>query len=168
MLLVPAPWIKFSHLFVNFTHPFPLYFSKASKHEDFTVISFKCGKWQRDPLGGVLFTLVHFCILHPTITTHPTCVCPSLANDMHIVSHASDVVPICFEITKGVHNIKTFSAIDEMCNLVSTKVKPFYIISSKFFLHMSPVFVFWCSSGFFAICGIFRIKGILGGHQHNI
>jgi hypothetical protein len=40
----------------------------------------------------MLFVLAHLCILHPTITTHPTCVFPSLANDTHIASPASDVL----------------------------------------------------------------------------
>jgi len=47
-----------------------------------------------DLLGGVLFALVHLCILHPIATTHPTYVFPSLTNDTHIVGLASNMVPI--------------------------------------------------------------------------
>jgi hypothetical protein len=47
-----------------------------------------------DPLGGVLFALIHFCVFRPTIAAHPTCVFPSLAHNTHIVGHALDVLPI--------------------------------------------------------------------------
>jgi hypothetical protein len=47
--LVLAPRIKFSHLFVVFTCSFPLYFSEAFRH--------------KDPLGRMLFALIHFIFL---------------------------------------------------------------------------------------------------------
>jgi len=40
----------------------------------------------------MLFALIHFHVLHPIAATHPTCVFPSLANDMHIVGFALDVL----------------------------------------------------------------------------
>ncbi len=46
----------------------------------------------RDPLEGMLFALVHFCVFHPTATTHLTCAFPSLANDTHIIGLALYVV----------------------------------------------------------------------------
>jgi hypothetical protein len=55
------------------------------KHKDLKVISFKFNTQQVDPLGGVLFALVHLHVLRPIATTHPTYVFPSLANDMYIV-----------------------------------------------------------------------------------
>jgi len=89
--VLSTPWISFSHLFVSFTHAHPpLYFSKVFKHRDLTIISSKFGTQQGDPLGGLLFTLTHLCIFRPIATTHPTCVFPSLANDMHIVGLALD------------------------------------------------------------------------------
>jgi len=47
------------------------------------------------PLGGVLFTLVHFHDLHPIVATHPTCVFPSLAYDTHIIGLTLDVLFFC-------------------------------------------------------------------------
>jgi hypothetical protein len=46
-----------------------------------------------DPLGEVLFTLIHLHIFFPIVIAHPTCVFPSLANDTHIVGLVLDVVP---------------------------------------------------------------------------
>jgi hypothetical protein len=45
-----------------------------------------------DPLGGMLFTLAHFCALRFTTTTHFTCVFPSLVDDTHIVGPILNVV----------------------------------------------------------------------------
>ncbi len=39
-----------------------------------------------------MFTLIHLCVLHPIAIAHPTCVFSSLANDMHVVCHALDVL----------------------------------------------------------------------------
>jgi hypothetical protein len=69
------------------------------------VISFECGKRQGDPSGGVLFALAHFYI-HLIITTHLICVFPSLANDTHIVIHASDVVLILLRLQKEFTTLK--------------------------------------------------------------
>jgi hypothetical protein len=46
-----------------------------------------------DPLGGVLFALIHLHALCPIVVTHPTCVFPSLVDDTHIVGLASNVAP---------------------------------------------------------------------------
>ncbi len=46
----------------------------------------------RDPLGVVLFVVVHICVFFPITTIHPTCVFPLLANDMNIIDLALDVV----------------------------------------------------------------------------
>jgi len=42
----------------------------------------------------MLFALAHFRALCPIVATHPTCVFPSLVDDMHIIGLASDVLPI--------------------------------------------------------------------------
>ena len=42
-------------------------------------------KRQRDPLGGVLFTLGHQQALRATAAAFPDCAFPSIANDTHIV-----------------------------------------------------------------------------------
>jgi hypothetical protein len=114
-----------------FACPSPLYFLEASRHGDLIVISSEFGTRQGDPLGGVLFALVHFCALRPTAITHPACVFPSLANDTHIVDPTLNVLPF-FGIIGKIWCIKTFSASNKVCHLVSTKVKPIYITSSKF------------------------------------
>jgi hypothetical protein len=101
--LVLAPWINFSHLFVSFTHPFPLYFLEVFRHEDH--------------LGRVLFALIHFFIFRPTITTHPNCVFPSLAHNMHIVGHALDVLPF-FVVIRGIWSIRTLNVVNKVCRLV--------------------------------------------------
>jgi hypothetical protein len=50
----------------------------------------------------MLFALPHFCVFHPIATTHPTCVFPSLANDMHIVGLALAVVPIFLQLQEDI------------------------------------------------------------------
>jgi hypothetical protein len=46
----------------------------------------------------MLFALTHLCTFHPTATTHPTCVFPSLANDTHIVGPTSYVLLIFLQL----------------------------------------------------------------------
>jgi hypothetical protein len=65
------------------------------------VISLKLGAQEGDPLGGMLFTLVHLHVLHPIIAAHPTCVFPSLANDMDIVGPTSNVVHVFFDCRRS-------------------------------------------------------------------
>jgi hypothetical protein len=74
--------------------PSPLYFSQAFRHGDLIVISLESSQ-QGDPPRGALFALPHLHTLHPTTTTHPTCVFPSLVDDTHMVGPTLDVVP-CF------------------------------------------------------------------------
>ncbi len=45
-----------------------------------------------------MFTLVHLCVLHPILVTHPTCVFPSLANDKHIIGLASNVLLVFLQL----------------------------------------------------------------------
>jgi hypothetical protein len=110
-------------------------------------------------LRGVLFALTHFRVLHPTTTTHPTCVFPLLVDDTHIIGLASDV--LLYFVIIGVWHIKTFSAIDEVCCLVSAGVRPVYIIFSKFTLE-SNLHILGVLVGFFSLCGILYIRGFLG------
>ncbi len=95
--LVSTPWISFSHLFGGFTHAHFHYISwklLVVRHEDLTINSFESSIQQGNPLGQMLFALIHLRTIHPITTAHPTFVFPSLANDMYIVGPASDVVPI--------------------------------------------------------------------------
>jgi hypothetical protein len=44
------------------------------------------GTRQTNPLGGALFVLVHFRALHFITSRFPSCLFPSIANDIHIIS----------------------------------------------------------------------------------
>ncbi len=59
-------------------------------------------------------------------------------------------------------NIATWHAF-----LLFHMVRPVYITSSKFSCTSVQFLYSRCSNGFFAICGVLRIKGILKGPQHN-
>jgi hypothetical protein len=97
--LLLTPWINFSHLFIDLTHTHLHYiFLKAFRHKDLTIISFKSRTQQGDSLGGMLFTLAHFCALHHTTATHLTCVFPLLANDMHIVGPTLNVLHVFLQL----------------------------------------------------------------------
>jgi len=87
-------WIKFPICSTILCAPIPTIFSQISQHGDFMVILLESSTQWREPLGGTLFALIHFCVLHPTITTHPTFVFPLLTDDMHIVGPTSNVVHV--------------------------------------------------------------------------
>jgi hypothetical protein len=55
---------------------------------------------------GVLFALVFLCILDPIVTTHPTCVFLSLANDTHIIGLGLDMVPIFLRLQEELGTLK--------------------------------------------------------------
>jgi len=61
---------------------------------DFTITSSQSDTQQGEPLGGMLFTLIHFRIFRHIATTHLTCVFPLLVNDTHIICPTLDVLPI--------------------------------------------------------------------------
>jgi len=71
---------------------------------DFTLISSQSDTQQGEPLGGVLFTLTHFCIFRPIATTHLTCVFPLLVSDMHIICPTLDVLPIFYDCKKSLEH----------------------------------------------------------------
>jgi hypothetical protein len=47
------------------------------------------GTCQHDPLGGALFALVHLRALHFIINHFPSCLFPSIAYNIHIISPPS-------------------------------------------------------------------------------
>jgi hypothetical protein len=59
-----------------------------------------------------------------------------------------------FTIAGGVISIKSFSATNEVCNLVSLRVKPFYIISSWLSYSWFSFSYFGCTGGIHIICWI--------------
>jgi hypothetical protein len=77
---------------------------EAFRHKDLIVISFEFSTQHGDPLGGMLFALVHFRALHFTATTHLTCVFPSLADDTHMIGFALDVLPIFCNYKKNLEH----------------------------------------------------------------
>ncbi len=111
-----------------------------------------------NPLGGMLFTLVHLCALHLIAVAHPACVFLSLVDDIHIVGLASNVLTF-FVITWGIWHIRIFSATHEVCCLISTGVKPIYNTSSNFFYSWVQSLYSRCPNWFFAIYGILCIIG---------
>jgi hypothetical protein len=160
-----TPWINFSHLFVNFMHAHFHYISCRLLNTRISLSFHLNLVHDKGSLRGVLFALTHFCVLHPITTTHPTCVFPLLVDDTHIVGLASDVL-FFFVIIGGVWHIKTFSAIDEVCCLVSVGVIPVYIIFSKFTFE-SNLHILGVLLGFFSLCGILHIRGFLGEPRHD-
>jgi len=49
------------------------------------------GSQQGDPLGGLLFTLVHLCAFHCSTNFFPSCLFPSILDGTHIIMLASFV-----------------------------------------------------------------------------
>jgi len=88
----PVLWMKIFNLFDVYTHVIPIVFFSSfltwGSHNHFIGDRYMT----RDPLGGVLFVLIHlrnFCL---TIVAHLTCVFPSLADDTRTVGFTLDVV----------------------------------------------------------------------------
>jgi hypothetical protein len=54
------------------------------------------GTRQCDPLGGELFTLAHFMVLHSIASHFPFCLFPSIVNNIHIIGPSS-IVPSMYE-----------------------------------------------------------------------
>ncbi len=52
-----------------------------------------------DPLGGFLFTLVHFCTFHDSANHIPSCLFPSGVNDSHIIRCALVVFKVFHHFT---------------------------------------------------------------------
>jgi hypothetical protein len=85
------PCINFSHLANNLCMPIPIIFLIVfftwGVHNNFIQNWFTTG----DPFVKTLFTLTQFHVLYLITTTHPTCVFPSLIDDMHIVGLISNM-----------------------------------------------------------------------------
>ncbi len=150
----------FVHWF--YAHPFPLYLLEVFRHGDLIVISFEFDTRLGNILGKMLFALVHFHIFCPIVVTHLTLYFSFVGRwYAHSWSYLR-CVTYFFAIIRGVWSIRIFSVIDKMCSLVSTRVSPVYITSSRFFCTWIRFSYYRCSNGFFAICGVLRIKGTLG------
>ncbi len=63
-----------------------LLFNNHCNHEgDVMIIPFAIGTHQGDFLGGALFALVQFRALHSIINHFPSCLFPSITNNIHII-----------------------------------------------------------------------------------
>jgi hypothetical protein len=72
-----------------------------------------------------------------------------------------------FALRGEVYNIRILSVVDEVYNMVSTRIKPFLITSFRFFYTWIWSLYSRCSNGLFAICGVLCIKGVLKGPQND-
>ncbi len=70
---------------------FPLFYIHYNHESEATVISFAMGTRQGDLLKKTLFVLVHFKILCSTSNHFPSCLFPSIINDIHVISLLSIV-----------------------------------------------------------------------------
>jgi hypothetical protein len=70
---------------------FPFFYSHCNLEDDVTIIPFAMGIHQGELLGGALFVLAHFRALRSTINHFPSCLFPSIVNDIHIISPLSIV-----------------------------------------------------------------------------
>jgi hypothetical protein len=62
-----------------------LFYNHHNREGDVIVISFSMGIHQGDLLGGALFVLVNFKVLHFIINHFPSCLLPSIVDDIHII-----------------------------------------------------------------------------------
>jgi hypothetical protein len=77
-------FIPFVRVFYAFESP--LFYSHCNCESDVIVIPSTMGTWQNDPLGGALFTLIHFKVLcFITINHFLSCLFPSIVNDIQII-----------------------------------------------------------------------------------
>lgn len=71
-----------------------LFFSHHSFQGDLFVIKSFIGTYQGDLLGGLFFAPTHFHTFHNSIGIFMSSLFPSIANDTHIIGHASIVFQI--------------------------------------------------------------------------
>jgi len=76
-------FIPFDRAFNAFE--FTLFYSHRNCGSNVIVILFAMGTYQDDPLGGALFALAHFRPLHFIANHFPSCLFPSITNDIHII-----------------------------------------------------------------------------------
>jgi len=76
-----------------YTFESPLFYSH---HEnDVVIIPSAMGTHQGDFLGEALFALAHFRALHSTTNHFPSCLFPSIPNDIHIIGHIFIISSTC-------------------------------------------------------------------------
>jgi hypothetical protein len=75
-------FIPFVRAFYAFESP--LFCNHRSHEGDVIIIPFAMGTHQGDPLGRALFLLAHFKVLCSIVIHFPSCLFPSIINDIHI------------------------------------------------------------------------------------
>jgi hypothetical protein len=103
MLQMPSIWCQEGSYFKNFVvqvgtscnssplfrlfyaFEFPLFYNHHNYEGYVIIIPFAMGTCQRVPLGGVLFGLAHFGVLHSTTSHFSSFLFPSIVNDTHIM-----------------------------------------------------------------------------------
>ncbi len=84
--------IPFVHAFYVFRSP--LFYNHHNHEGDVIIILSTMRTYQGNPLGGALFTLTHFKALRSIVNCFPSCVFPSIVNNIHIISPPSIVSSI--------------------------------------------------------------------------
>jgi hypothetical protein len=69
----------------------PLFYNHHNRDGEVMVIPSTMGTHQGDPLGGALFALVHFRVLCSIASHFPSCLFPSITDDIHIINPPSIV-----------------------------------------------------------------------------
>jgi len=104
--------IPFVHAFYAFKSP--LFYNHHNHEGDVIVIHTAMETYHGDPLGGALFTLAHFKVLH-SITNHfLSYLFPSIANDTHIIGPHS-IVSSTYEHFQIELHAKSFSIQPHKC-----------------------------------------------------
>jgi hypothetical protein len=137
-----------------YTCPSPIYFSQVFQHGDLIVILLKLSTWYEDPLGRTLFCLVHLHTLRFTITTPYLCF-PFFGGWYTYNKFRIRCDSCIFTIARGVISIKFSNVVSEMSCLVSLRVGPLYITSSKLSYCRFGFSYFGCTGGIHIICWIF-------------
>jgi hypothetical protein len=63
-----------------------LFYNHHDRESEETIIPSTMGTHQGDPLGGALFSLIHFKVLRFTTSHFPSCLFPPIVDDMHIIA----------------------------------------------------------------------------------
>ncbi len=63
-----------------------MFYNHCNCEGEVIIIPFAMGTHQGDPLGEALFAIIHFRALHSITNCFPSCLVPSIADGIHIIS----------------------------------------------------------------------------------
>jgi hypothetical protein len=130
--LLLAPWFNFFHLLVNFMNAHLHYISQRflGMGISLSFIQIWCMTIGFFGRSDVYISLV---LCFPSYCRGPPHLCFSFIGRWYTHSWSCfQCVTFFFVIIRGIWHIRTFIIAHEVCCLVSRKVKPIYITSSKF------------------------------------